>query len=412
MGPKILIAEENDQFAAMLENFLQRRGLTVERVRDGHATLCRIAAAPPALLLLDLRLAKLSGLEVLEKLRRSPLARNLPVVVMTGDRQGESPLQAVRNLGVRHCLEKPFRPEELLGALHQLLPAAGAPARPFPRYLQQAFTRRFSGRFLLRNGSGERHLLFLAGAPVALHPGFVHRDFGDFLQHRGLLATAEYDYFLDSGCREESLVQMGCLGYSRLQQERLDYLHQELVSAFGEPAMTLQASPFATPAELHLVTVNLPEIFHQGLSRHPDPAADRRFRTDNDQQYVAVTREFFRHANFLLLSPAEKLLLTRLDGTRTLAASLAGEEELLPLMRALHLLAMVRFAAAPLTPEAADFPLRALFNAVEENPEPPAAGRWKASPTWSRRLMGNPPFPLPAHAVVPPASPSLEKKGA
>lgn len=375
MAPKILIVEDNDSFATVLEKLLTRRGLTVERAGDGHDALCRIAASPPAVLLLDLHLPKLNGVELLKKLRQSPRSRDLPVIMMTGVYPGERYAHAAQALGVRHYLEKPFRTEALLAALRDLLPPApGAPSGlPVARHLLQAYARRFSGCCRLRNAVGEWELLLLHGTPVALRPGFIHRDFGDYLLQQKLLTADEYAYFQQAGGRDELIVQMGCLDHPRLLQEKLAFLHQELISAFAQPPMTLEAQPLSIAPELQLMAVSLPDILCKGLRRHPDKAADRQFLAAFGDHYVGVSSGFFRQANYLHLDEEEKRLLAHLDGKQTVRACLAEDPGLLGLLRTLHLLSMLRVAEAPFPPEAADFPQRTLFNRIDEEESAPFA---------------------------------------
>lgn len=368
MAPRILIAEQNDQLAASLEALLRRHGMAPERTRDGAETLSRIVAAAPDALLLGLNLPRLSGIDVLGKLRQSPLTRQLPVVVGTSPHNEEIDIRTAKKLGVAACLERPYRPEALLSALRRSLD--GAKPATMDRHLQRIFTGRFSGICVLKGEEAERTMLFLDGLPVSLRPGFLHRDFGDYLQHKGILSAREYAYYAgDGGHRHEVLVRMGCMEYPDLLQEKLSYLTEELIEAFGRPPLLAEKTPFVLPPELQVITVNIPRIFHRGYRQHPRPAAVRQLLARCGGHYVAPSGGYFRHINFLCLSAEEKLLLRQLDGSRTLAECFEGQDGLLPLLRTFVSLGMLQFAAASLEPAAAEgFPLRLLFNAVEEEP--------------------------------------------
>jgi len=369
MSARILIAEDNDQVAAAVEALLARRGMAVERARDGVEALGRIAKSPPDLLLLDLRLPRLHGVELLKKLRQSPRTSRLPVVVITGAYRGEEYARAARALGVAAYLEKPFKAGELLAALQQALPApAAAPAETVDHHLRQAFTSRLTGRLILRDGSNEYSLTFISGTPVFVRPGFAYRDFGDWLHRRGYLTAEEYAYYSGPGqLRHDLPVQMGCIAYPDLLEEKLSYLSAELVEAFGLPAMSAEVHTFTPPPGLQLLTVNVPQIFYQGYHKHLRPEAREQLLAEEGPRYVALASDYFRHVNFLSLSADERLLLPRLDGTRPLAECLQGAGDLVPLALTLKNLGMLNFAEAPLAPAAApEFPLRALFNAAEE----------------------------------------------
>ena len=365
MAPRILIAEHNDRLAASLEVLLRRHGMVAERSRDGAETLSRIVAAAPDALLLDFHLPRLSGRDMLDKLRQSPRTRDLPVVVGISPHNKENDVRAARELGAAACLEKPYRPESLLAALRRALD--GAKPAAMDRHLQRAFSTRFSGSYLLRGKEGDRTLVFLDGLPVSLRPGFLHRDFGDCLQRKGILSAAEYAYYAgDGGYRHEALVRMGCLEYPDLLQEKLSYLTEELIESFGHPPLLAEETPFALPPGFQIITVNVPRIFHHGYRRHPRPAAARQLLAHYGGRYAAPAGGYFRHINFLRLGAEEKLLLKRLDGSRTLADCLGGNDELLPLLLTSVSLGMLRFAATPLKAADEDFPLRLFFNAVEE----------------------------------------------
>lgn len=372
MAPRVLIVEDNDQFATVVEHLLRRRGLTTERARNGLEALERIATAAPAALLLDLRLPGMSGIDLLRRLRQEPGTRDLPTIIMTGVFRGEQYTRAAQALGVRHYLEKPFRAEELLNALRQVLKPPAPAAQRFDSHLQRALANRFSGRYRLRHGDSERSLLLADGLPVFLDPGFLHRDFGDYLFRRGVISAEEYGYYRHAqNGRPEALIQMGCLEYGHLLQERFDYLNLELIGAFGQPPMTVVEEPFALPPELHPITVNLPDIFYQGGHRHPDPEADRQLLAECGGRYVAPSAGYFHRINFLTLRSDERSLLGRLDGTRTLSECLAGEMSLLGLIRTLSRLEMLRFADTPLAvPATPDFPLRTLFNSSVDETVP------------------------------------------
>ena len=72
MGKRILLAEDNQQLATTIATLLERQGFDVVCQADGISALKAIAANPPDLLLLDLKLPGLHGIELLKKLRQSP----------------------------------------------------------------------------------------------------------------------------------------------------------------------------------------------------------------------------------------------------------------------------------------------------------------------------------------------------
>jgi CheY-like chemotaxis protein/curved DNA-binding protein CbpA len=374
MSPRVLLAEDNDQLAAAIEALLRRQGLTVERVGDGVEALERIAKSPPDLLLLDLKLPRLHGIELLKKLRQIPHTSALPVVIITGAYRGDPYVRAAKALGVSAYLEKPFKAGELLAALKQALPANAPVSQPAPTaetvdcHLRRAFIGRFCGRLVLRGEGREYSLTFISGTPVFVRPGFAYRDFGDWLHRRGVLSAEEYAFYSGPGQhRYELPVQMGCIEYPDLLEEKLAYLSDELVESFALPPLAAEEHPFTPPPGLQLLTINVPQIFYQGYHRHLRPERRERLLAEEGPRYAALAPDYFRYANFLSLKHEERQLLPRLDGTRPLAECLTGEVDLTPLALTLQALGMLRCANVPLTSASApEFPLRTLFNTVAE----------------------------------------------
>ncbi|BCA78480.1 response regulator [Desulfuromonas sp. AOP6] len=381
MAQRILIAEDNDRVAAFVEALLRHEGYTTERTADGIETLQRIGRSVPDLLLLDLRLPRLHGVDLLKKLRKSPVGNDLPVIIVTGVYRGERYARAAQSLGVRHYLEKPFSANALLAAVKDMLPscvqvdAAPEEGEPFDRHLYQAFSTGFSGTFHFE-GKRKATLSFIAGTPVSLRPGFRHRDFGDYLLQNGRISANEYDYYQGAGhFRSDVLVQLGCLRYPELLQEKLAYLTGELLEAFSGPPLKVEQRSFPLSPGLQLFTLNMPSLFHRGYWRSSAPDTANPFPEEVYGQFVAPAAAFYRHVNFLDLNEEERRFVSQLDGSRTMAACLEGASGITPLLRLLKTFGMLVFAHEPLSVEMpAGMPLRLLFNVLEDETGPGGDG--------------------------------------
>lgn len=382
MTQRILIVEDHQPLAESLLQLLKNRGYQAEHAADGIAALRTIAAAPPDLLILDLKLPGLHGVELLKKLRQSPRTAQLPVIIVSGAYKGDQYHQAAAALGVRHYLEKPFKAGDLLAAITQHLPAAppvtpaaaqpaappsAPPPRPFSQHLQEAFHKRFSGQLLLSWPDARRMLSFINGAPAALRPGFQYRDFGDYLRAQGAISAEEYAYFANRGAfRHEVLVEMGCLSYGDLLDAKFAYLNQELEQAFGAPPAQASWQAMPVPELLQLVTLNVPQLFYRGFQRYPGRGADQLLATCLGK-YPTPANTFYRHINFLALDDEARHFLKYLDGHHTLADCPGDPTTHAPLLLTLTALDMLRFADQPVEPVGiGDLPLRTLFNAVIE----------------------------------------------
>jgi two-component system, response regulator len=114
----ILLVEDNQDDMDLALHALRREKLAnrIFAVRDGEEALdflfCRETYAdrsishPPKLVLLDLKLPKVNGLEVLKQLKSDPRTKNIPVVVMTSSKE-ERDLVASYNLGANSYIQKP-----------------------------------------------------------------------------------------------------------------------------------------------------------------------------------------------------------------------------------------------------------------------------------------------------------------
>lgn len=111
--PKILLVEDNDDEAELALHALCTHHVhaEVERVRDGQEALDHLFGLQPAelptLVLLDLNMPRIGGLEVLRRLRASPTTRRLVVVVLTTSDE-ESDLERAYELGANSYIRKPI----------------------------------------------------------------------------------------------------------------------------------------------------------------------------------------------------------------------------------------------------------------------------------------------------------------
>jgi DNA-binding response OmpR family regulator len=120
----ILLVEDDRFLRRACEVSLRQRGLTVSTAADGEEALRSIRAAPPALILLDLLLPKLSGLDVLRALRSQEETCTVPVLVLSNS-SNERDVEEVRALGVAGYLVKAnLSLKELSDHVTRLLQAA------------------------------------------------------------------------------------------------------------------------------------------------------------------------------------------------------------------------------------------------------------------------------------------------
>jgi len=132
---RILIVDDEAAIRDVLAVYLRDEGFIVEEAADGRAALQSAAAATPDLMLLDLNLPKVCGVEVFRRVRE---ASDVPVIMLTA-RMDEVDRIVGLELGADDYVGKPFSPREVVARVKTVLrrsrrgaPVAAAPAGPPP----------------------------------------------------------------------------------------------------------------------------------------------------------------------------------------------------------------------------------------------------------------------------------------
>src|SRR6476620_1483970 len=121
MKKKVLFIEDDQMFANIYRNKLVLDGFEVEIASDGEAGLEILHQFKPDLVLLDLMLPKLSGIDVIKRIRIEPEFQKLPLVVFTNTYL-TSMLQDAWKAGANKCLTKAScTPNQVIGTLQNIL---------------------------------------------------------------------------------------------------------------------------------------------------------------------------------------------------------------------------------------------------------------------------------------------------
>ena len=119
-SPRILVVEDDAANQALLVRILGRQGYSASVVADGETALSQVAALEPDLVLLDLGLPVLDGLEVCRRLRSDPRRVTLPIIVLTG-RTDHLDIVVALDAGATDFVAKPFAAPELLARIRSAL---------------------------------------------------------------------------------------------------------------------------------------------------------------------------------------------------------------------------------------------------------------------------------------------------
>ena len=120
MQPYILVMEDEDALATLLQYNLEKEGYDVVVAADGEEGLVQIDERQPDLVLLDWMLPKVSGIEVCRRIRGRPETRNLPIIMLTA-RGEESDRVRGLDTGADDYLTKPFSMTELIARIRAVL---------------------------------------------------------------------------------------------------------------------------------------------------------------------------------------------------------------------------------------------------------------------------------------------------
>jgi DNA-binding response OmpR family regulator len=224
---RILIIEDDRDIAELVRRYLEKAGFAVEVNPSGREGLATLTARPPDLLVLDLMLPHVGGVEICRAARATPATALIPIIMLTA-RAEEAERIAGLEIGADDYIAKPFSPNELVARVRALLRRAAR---------SHAVTASVTyGPIVVDT---ERHTVEANGTPITLTAKeFLLLTY--LLSHRGrvlsrdLLLTDVWGYKYTGGTRtvdvhvrrlreklpplEDALVTVKQFGYKLLEE--------------------------------------------------------------------------------------------------------------------------------------------------------------------------------------------------
>ncbi|MBT2379508.1 response regulator transcription factor [Streptomyces sp. ISL-111] len=157
MSARILVAEDDGKQSQLIRIYLEREGNAVQVVADGRAALERARSIRPDLIVLDVMLPYVDGLDVCRILRTEPGTEDVPILLLTARRTEEDMLLGL-DLGADDYLTKPYSPRELTARVRALLRRSRKSASAGTTLLRVGEVELDTARFEVR----------VAGRPVVL----------------------------------------------------------------------------------------------------------------------------------------------------------------------------------------------------------------------------------------------------
>ena len=120
-GKTVLYVEDNEYNLKMVRQLLARTAYQLIEAKDGELGVETALRELPDLILMDIQLPKLSGLEATRKLRADPKTTAIPIIVVTSFAlSGDD--QKAKDAGASAYLAKPYSPRELLQMIRKFVP--------------------------------------------------------------------------------------------------------------------------------------------------------------------------------------------------------------------------------------------------------------------------------------------------
>lgn len=126
---RFLIVDDSTTVVALLRRMLRQNHFQTLEAGDAEQGLALARAHQPDLIFLDIVLPGMSGFEALRRLRRDPVTREIPVIMISGNVQATEQFYLQR-IGADDFMKKPFSRAEVFGRIERLLGADRVPRRP------------------------------------------------------------------------------------------------------------------------------------------------------------------------------------------------------------------------------------------------------------------------------------------
>jgi len=178
MADRILVVEDEPNIASFVKLYLEKAGFAVDRAGTGVEGVERARSGSPALILLDLNLPDIDGLEVCRRVRSSS---QVPILMLTA-RDDDIDKIVGLEVGADDYVTKPFNPRELVARIKTILRRASAPA-------PLASERGVLTHGQIKIDAGRRELT-VGSTHIQLAPKEFDLFFA-LLEHRGIVLTRD-----------------------------------------------------------------------------------------------------------------------------------------------------------------------------------------------------------------------------
>jgi two-component system alkaline phosphatase synthesis response regulator PhoP len=217
VATRVLVVEDDPDIAELVIRYLEKAGFAAEREVSGREALRKIAAKPPDVLVLDLMLPHVDGLEICRRLRADEKTAGMLIIMLTA-RGDESERIVGLEIGADDYIAKPFSPNELVARVRALVRRSQRGKEPSAKKLAYAQIVVDSERHIV--SANGREVTLTAKEFLLLHYLLEHR--GRVLS-RDTLLTDVWGYRYTGGTRTVDV-------HVRRLREKLPVLAEALVT--------------------------------------------------------------------------------------------------------------------------------------------------------------------------------------
>ena len=118
---KVFIVEDDPLMSRMYQKIFTFEKYDVDMAGDGEEALAKIAGSNPTIILLDVMMPKMNGLQVLEKLKADPATKSIPVVMLTNLAGQQDAETALSKGAVKYIVKSEHEPKEIADMVKEII---------------------------------------------------------------------------------------------------------------------------------------------------------------------------------------------------------------------------------------------------------------------------------------------------
>ncbi|MCX7927391.1 MAG: response regulator [Candidatus Omnitrophica bacterium] len=120
MEKKILVVDDDKEFLEELQETLTLSGYEVKAISDPRKALAVAMQLKPDIIVLDLKMPGMTGFEVVNKIKSTPVTEHIPIIAMSGFFTAEQDDSLLSFFQIHHYLRKPFNPLDIIARIEEV----------------------------------------------------------------------------------------------------------------------------------------------------------------------------------------------------------------------------------------------------------------------------------------------------